>query len=194
MDEAQAALYAAVIGFAAAIIGAAVGGWASWRAARHSADAAVRAAVEQVHGQARNEEAHWIRQERRQLYGKVATARIEFESALQVWEDTPGPLDSPLYTEAVNAWRRLVQACHEVEVFGPDGVALAASAIGAAAGELLASSIAQAGVDDGDNDPELIGSAAAADHWRGVMSMAHANFTSVARSTFTGDPPQWSAV
>lgn len=41
MDEGNAALYAAVIGFAAALIGAAVGGWASWRAAKHSADAAV---------------------------------------------------------------------------------------------------------------------------------------------------------
>ncbi|WP_157880009.1 hypothetical protein [Streptomyces natalensis] len=39
MDQGKAALYAAIIGFAAAIIGAVVGGWASWKAARHSADA-----------------------------------------------------------------------------------------------------------------------------------------------------------
>ncbi|MEV6563753.1 hypothetical protein [Streptomyces kronopolitis] len=89
MDEAHAALYAAIIGFAAAIIGAAVGGWASWRAARHSADAAVRAAVEQVKGQAKTEHDHWVRQERRRAYGevtdafqKLATSMKELDQAL----------------------------------------------------------------------------------------------------------------
>ncbi|MFI0787322.1 hypothetical protein ACH4Q6_17205 [Streptomyces lydicus] len=190
MDEGKAALYAAIIGFAAAIIGAAAGGWASWKAARHGADAAVRAVVEQVHGQARNEETQWIRQERRQLYSKVVTTRTDFEAALQTWEDTPGPLDSPLYTDAVNAWRRLVEACREVEVFGPDDVAQAASAIGATAGEVMTSTIAQAGVNAGENDPELLGSAATADYWKGVLLIAQANFTRAARSTFTGDLPR----
>ncbi|MEE4419569.1 hypothetical protein [Streptomyces bugieae] len=71
MDEGKAALYAAIIGFAAAIIGAAVGGWASWRAARHSADAALRATAGQILGQAANEQTHWLRQERRQLYARL---------------------------------------------------------------------------------------------------------------------------
>ncbi|MFI9028851.1 hypothetical protein [Streptomyces sp. NPDC053560] len=71
MDEGTAALYAAIIGFAAAIIGAAVGGLASWKAARHGADAAVQAAVEQVNGQAAHEYAHWLRQERRRLFIQI---------------------------------------------------------------------------------------------------------------------------
>lgn len=194
MDEGHAALYAAIIGFAAAIIGAAVGGWASWRAARHSADAAVRAAIEQVHGQARNEETQWMRQERRQLYSKVVTARTDFEAALQVWEDTPGPLDSPLYTDAENAMRRLMEACREVQSFGPDNVAEAALTVAATAGQVMASTIARAGVNAGENDPELLGPAAAVDYWTALLLTAQANFTRAARATFTGDLPQWPAV
>ncbi|UKY54274.1 hypothetical protein [Streptomyces inhibens] len=86
MDEGKAALYAAIIGFAAAIIGAAVGGWASWRAARHSADAAIRAAVEQVKGQAKNEHAHWIRQERLHVYRIVLQACTDFMTAVHQFE------------------------------------------------------------------------------------------------------------
>lgn len=82
MDEGTAAFYAAFIGFAAAVIGAAVGGWASWKAARHGADAAVRAAVEQVNGQAVNEHAHWVRQERRLAYGEVLRAFTSLCAAL----------------------------------------------------------------------------------------------------------------
>ncbi|MEU9125924.1 hypothetical protein AB0C96_39985 [Streptomyces sp. NPDC048506] len=86
MDEGKAALYAAIVGFAAAVIGAAVGGWASWRAARHSADAAVRAAVEQVKGQAKNEHAHWIRQERLHAYRIVLQACTDFMAVVQRFE------------------------------------------------------------------------------------------------------------
>lgn len=81
MDEGHAALYAAIIGFAAAIIGATVGGWASWRAARHSADAAVRAALEQVKGQAANDLAQWNRQERRQAYGRAFSTYNDYRQA-----------------------------------------------------------------------------------------------------------------
>ncbi|WP_327707059.1 hypothetical protein OG530_40670 [Streptomyces decoyicus] len=86
MDEGKAAFYAAIIGFAAAIIGAAVGGWASWKAARHGADAAVRAAVEQVKGQAENEHTHWIRQERLHAYRIVLQACTDFMTAIQQLE------------------------------------------------------------------------------------------------------------
>ncbi|MFC9227787.1 hypothetical protein ACFTZI_02250 [Streptomyces decoyicus] len=86
MDEGEAAFYAAIIGFAAAIIGAAAGGWASWKAARHGADAAVRAAVEQVKGQAENEHTHWIRQERLHAYRIVLQACTDFMTAIQQLE------------------------------------------------------------------------------------------------------------
>ncbi|KWT61881.1 hypothetical protein ADL21_11415 [Streptomyces albus subsp. albus] len=83
MDEGSAALYAAIIGFAAAVIGAAVGGLASWRAARHGANAAVQAAIHQVTGQAANEHAHWLRQERRHLYVRVIQCFEKFLPALR---------------------------------------------------------------------------------------------------------------
>lgn len=86
MDEGRAALYAAIIGFAAAIIGAAVGGWASWKAARHGADAAVQAAVEQVNGQAASEHAHWIRQERLHLFRSILQTCTDFMTAVQEFE------------------------------------------------------------------------------------------------------------
>ncbi|MFE3884552.1 hypothetical protein ACFXPQ_16865 [Streptomyces lydicus] len=82
MDEGTAALYAAIIGFTAAIIGAAVGGWASWKAARHSADAAVQVTVKQIKGQAANEHAHWVRQERRLAYGEVLRAYASLRAAV----------------------------------------------------------------------------------------------------------------
>ncbi|MGA4875882.1 hypothetical protein [Streptomyces lydicamycinicus] len=84
MDEGHAALYAAIIGFAAAIIGAAVGGWASWRAARHSADAAAQAAAQQIAGQGRNEHLQWIRQERRTAYGEVIKAYCTYSETTAI--------------------------------------------------------------------------------------------------------------
>lgn len=194
MDEGRAALYAAIIGFAAAIIGAAVGGWASWRAAKHGADAAVRAVVEQVRGQARNEEIHWIRQERRQLYGKVTAAQNEFVAALHAWKHTSEPLESPLYDDVENAWRHLAEACHELHVFGPDDVSQAAFAIMNAAGEVMTSAIAQASLDTGQGDPEMFEAAASAGHWEHAMRTAQSSFTLAVRSTFTGDLPQPPAV
>ncbi|MFG3115620.1 hypothetical protein ACGF4C_14555 [Streptomyces sp. NPDC048197] len=86
MDEGKAALYAAIIGFAAAVIGATVGGWASWKAARHGATAAVQSAIEQVKGEAENEHAHWIRQERLHVYRSVLQACTDFMTAVQEFE------------------------------------------------------------------------------------------------------------
>ncbi|MFB6568419.1 MULTISPECIES: hypothetical protein [Streptomyces] len=181
MNEMLAALLSGLAG----LIGAGVGGWATWRAARHQANAAVTAALEQVNGQARNEETHWIRQERRQLYSKVTTARTEFETALAAWEDTPEPAHSPLYRDAENTLRRLRDACHEVATLGPDNVAQAAFKIGAAAGEVMASAIARAAVDAGQNEPETLETAAAIGEWKSVLRIAQADFTRAARSTFT---------
>lgn len=67
---------------AGAVLGAAVGGLASYRAAKHSADVAARALAEQVVGQARHEQAQWVRQERRQLYGEISRTYADLAAAL----------------------------------------------------------------------------------------------------------------
>ncbi|MFJ9413199.1 hypothetical protein ACIRPT_03410 [Streptomyces sp. NPDC101227] len=119
MDEGKAALYAAVISFAAAIIGAAVGGWASWRAARHSADAAVRAAVEQVAGQADNERRHWVRQERRTAYASVIDAYMTFTRTAATLRAGLGE-DDPL--AVYERLAELGMACKRLALFGPESV------------------------------------------------------------------------
>ncbi|MGW2006150.1 hypothetical protein [Streptomyces nigrescens] len=124
MDEGKAALYAAIIGFAAAIMGAAAGGWASWRAARHSADAAVQAALAQVTGQAANELAQWIRQERRQVYGEVITAYAQMGHILVRLGEAPAndALEAAYQVEA----DKVRIAAHTVRLFGPGSVNAAA--------------------------------------------------------------------
>ncbi|WP_030371604.1 hypothetical protein [Streptomyces rimosus] len=82
MDEELAALLAGVIGLAGAVLGAAVGGLASYRAAKHSAEVAARALAEQVAGQARYEREQWVRQEQRQVYGDINRAYGELATAL----------------------------------------------------------------------------------------------------------------
>ncbi|WP_030675323.1 hypothetical protein [Streptomyces rimosus] len=82
MDEELAALLAGAIGLAGAVLGAAVGGLASYRAAKHSAEVAARALAEQVAGQARYEQEQWVRQERRQVYGDINRAYAELAAAL----------------------------------------------------------------------------------------------------------------
>ncbi|MFF8900388.1 hypothetical protein ACF082_23280 [Streptomyces lydicus] len=124
MDEGNAALYAAIIGFAAALIGAAVGGWASWRAAKHSADAAVRATVEQVTGQAANELAQWIRQERRKVYGEVIAAYAQMGHALI--RLSAAPTDDELEAAYQVEADKVRVAAHTVRLLGPDSVNAAA--------------------------------------------------------------------
>ncbi|MEU7151318.1 hypothetical protein AB0B15_25325 [Streptomyces sp. NPDC045456] len=82
MDEQLAVLLAGAIGLAGAVLGAAVGGLASYRAAKHGADVAARALAEQVVGQARHEQAQWVRQERRQLYGEISRTYADLAAAL----------------------------------------------------------------------------------------------------------------
>ncbi|MFG2136605.1 hypothetical protein [Streptomyces sp. NPDC048650] len=122
MDEGKAALYAAIIGFAAAIIGAAVGGWASWRAAKHSAGATLRATMEQLSGQAINERKHWVRQERRAAYASVIDAYMSLTRAAAL-------LASGLGGETTEPYERqaeLSMACKKLALFGPDSVEEAA--------------------------------------------------------------------
>lgn len=123
MDEGRAALYAAIIGFAAAIIGAALGVWATWKVARIGADAALRATMEQLSGQAINERKHWVRQERRAAYATVIDAYMgvtmiaaAHRSGLR--EETP---------EVCERLAELGMACKRLTLFGPDSVEEAAS-------------------------------------------------------------------
>ncbi|WP_432003461.1 hypothetical protein [Streptomyces sioyaensis] len=133
MDEGKAALYAATIGFAAAVIGAAAGGWASWKAARHGADAAVRAAVEQVKGQAKNEHAHWIRQERLNAYRIVLQACTDFMTAVQRLET-----QALAGTNTDELHQLLEQRLRDVELSTSPLHLLGPSAVHAAALRLLA--------------------------------------------------------
>ncbi|MFI1158314.1 hypothetical protein [Streptomyces sioyaensis] len=128
MDEGKAALYAAIIGFAAAIIGAAVDGWASWRAARHSADAAVRAAVEQTEGQAKNEHAHWIRQERLHAYRVVLQSCTDFMTAIQRFEThvPAGRNTDDLHQHLEQCLRDVELATSSLHLLGPPSVHTAA--------------------------------------------------------------------
>ncbi|GFE20380.1 hypothetical protein [Streptomyces nigrescens] len=123
MDEGRAALYAAIIGLAAVIIGAAVGGWVTWKAARHGADAALRATMEQLSGQAINERNHWVRQERRAAYATVIDAYMSVSM-------TAAAHRSGLREETPEVYERLAElgvACKRLTLFGPDSVEEAAS-------------------------------------------------------------------
>lgn len=121
MDEGRAALYAAIIGFAAAIIGAAVGGWASGRAARHSAGAAIQAAIEQTAGQARSEHAQWMRQERRQAYGQILKAFDEYRRAATHLLYAAGTSDARLQLDEYDLRISDVRvACLDSFLFAPD--------------------------------------------------------------------------
>lgn len=127
MDEGKAALYAAIIGFAAAVIGAAAGGWASWKAARH-----------QVVGGATNEHRHWVRQERRQAYGQVLRACEEFMSAgRRLKHPLTGPAGKDEYDAYLNSYEALCDACSQVPLFGPMSVALATIEITGKAGDAV---------------------------------------------------------
>ncbi|WP_395098013.1 hypothetical protein [Streptomyces noursei] len=190
MDEGKAALYAAIIGFAAAIIGAAVGGLGTWLAGRRQASAAVTAALEQVNGQARNEEAQWIRQERRQIYSNVTRANAEFQAALANWKRADDPPNSNLSSDAAAAQQRLMDACLEVTGFGLDTVAEAAFAIGASSSELMTSTVARMAVLLGRDDPATLAIAAEVEEWEDALATALANFTRATRHTFTGHLPQ----
>ncbi|MEU9117830.1 hypothetical protein AB0D04_40445 [Streptomyces sp. NPDC048483] len=122
MDEGKAALYAAIIGFAAAIIGAAAGGWASWKAARHGADAAVRAAIEQVSRQADSERKHWVRQERRAAYASVIDAYMRF---VRTSASLTSGLELSDRAEPQEPYERLAElgmACKKLALFGPASV------------------------------------------------------------------------
>ncbi|MEU9120757.1 hypothetical protein AB0C96_13020 [Streptomyces sp. NPDC048506] len=123
MDEGRAALYAAIIGFVAAVIGTAVGGWASWRAARHSADAALRATMEQLSGQAVNERRHWVRQERRAAYASVIDAYMNLTRNAALLRSGLGGDTTETYLRQAE----LGVACKKLALFGPDSVEEAAS-------------------------------------------------------------------
>ncbi|MEE4419572.1 hypothetical protein [Streptomyces bugieae] len=122
MDEGKAALYAAIIGFAAAVIGTIVGGWVTWRAARHGADVAVQAAIEQVTGQAASEHTHWVRQERRTICGNILRhycAVVDALSRLNTAARAGQPAEA-LIEEVMAAGRKLHHTCYETRLFGPD--------------------------------------------------------------------------
>ncbi|MFJ3950270.1 hypothetical protein ACIPXV_09395 [Streptomyces libani] len=119
MDEGLAALIAALTG----LIGAAVGGWVTWKAARHGADAALRATMEQLSGQAINERSHWVRQERRAAYATVIDAYMSVTMLAAAHR-------SGLREETPEAYERLAElgmACKRLTLFGPDSVEEAAS-------------------------------------------------------------------
>ncbi|UKY47869.1 hypothetical protein [Streptomyces inhibens] len=135
MDEGKAALYAAIIGFAAAIIGAAVGGWASWRAARH-----------QVVGGAKNEHRHWVRQERRRAYGQVIQAVQELSHGERALPNPDVPPND--YTQSQDIGNTLLElqkavivACEEAYIFGPEGVTKHVEALRKSCCEFIASSL-----------------------------------------------------
>lgn len=123
MDQGKAALYAAIIGFAAAVIGAGVGGWASYRGSRH-----------QVVGGAKNEHMHWIRQERRLAYGRVIQATISFSmheidlfhrTLERLASSEPSRADADLIAfirQQTELSREVTVACEELFLFGPQAV------------------------------------------------------------------------
>ncbi|MGW8554506.1 hypothetical protein [Streptomyces tubercidicus] len=139
MDEARAALYAAIIGFTAAIVGAAVGGWASWRAARH-----------QVIGGAENEHRHWVRQERRAAYGHLIRCVHAFDESVREVDETGREIDrSPdvdghfiqAAGKMTNHFAALCAACDEIYIFGPIPLAEAAIDLRKACGTLVQASL-----------------------------------------------------
>ncbi|MFH8470647.1 hypothetical protein [Streptomyces sp. NPDC017991] len=123
MDSGKAAFYAAIIGFAAAVIGAGVGGWASYRGSRH-----------QVIGGARSEHAHWLRQERRLAYGRLIQATINFRiheialfnKTLKALDSSSSPLKdgilSTCYSKETDLFLEVIVAVEELSLFGPTAV------------------------------------------------------------------------
>ncbi|MEU3993864.1 hypothetical protein [Streptomyces platensis] len=135
MDEGKAALYAAIIGFAAAIIGAAVGGWASWRAARH-----------QVIGGAENEHRHWVRQERRTAYGHLIRCAHALDESIvgagRAAKETDRPEDDDgHFVQALRTmtdhFQALCTACDEIYIFGSRPLAESAVDLRRAYGTLV---------------------------------------------------------
>ncbi|MFE6743850.1 hypothetical protein [Streptomyces tubercidicus] len=135
MDEGKAALYAAIIGFAAAIIGAAVGGWASWRAARH-----------QVIGGAENEHRHWVRQERRAAYGHLIRGAHTLDESIDGVDRAAEEADrsednDDHFVQAVrtmaNHFQALCTACDEIYIFGSRPLAESAVDLRQAYGTLV---------------------------------------------------------
>lgn len=173
MSDATGTVIAAVIAFAAAVIGAVIAGMYARRGAEAGGRKAVEAALAQVHGQAAAEHWQWVRSQRHQAFAALLAAYAALDAVLvRIRPEVQGGagLDEATGREMRECTDELKVKTSQLALWGPNEAYLLAHALTgnsiAAVGALLQASSLNSGSVDWSNF----------DQARDDMTQAYADF------------------